>query len=127
MLLYFSEDKCQILQNVRETISWLIFTYCVLYFTTKICVCCVHEQSAKFISFKKGLDVMRSHALCRTCFDQYQAHQLHWGDWEMETASSCTEWSQMAGLIHKVGRGSSKASSLHAAVLCAGVSFKDHT
>ena len=29
-------------------------------------------------------------------------HQLHWGDWEMGTAISCTECSQVAGLIQKL-------------------------
>ena len=43
-------------------------------------------------------------------------HQLRWGDREMGTAISCTECSQVAGLIQKVGRSSSKASSLRAAV-----------
>ena len=28
-------------------------------------------------------------------------HQLRWSDWEMETAISCTECSQVAGLIQK--------------------------
>ena len=41
-------------------------------------------------------------------------HQLRWGDWKMGTTISC---SQVAGLIQKVGRSSSEASSLHAAVL----------
>ena len=45
-------------------------------------------------------------------------HQLHWGDWEMGTAISYTKCSQVAGLIQKIGRSSSKAPSLHAAVLC---------
>ena len=30
-------------------------------------------------------------------------HQLCWGDWEMGTSVSCTEWSQMAGLVQWVG------------------------
>ena len=38
-------------------------------------------------------------------------HQLHWGDREMGTAIiSCVECSQVAGLIHKVGRDSSKST-----------------
>ena len=40
-------------------------------------------------------------------------HQLCWGDGEMGTAISCTECSQVAGLIQKIGRSSSKASSLN--------------
>ena len=47
-------------------------------------------------------------------------HPLHWGDWEMGTAISCTECSHMAGLIQKA-RDSSKAPSHHAAVLRAAV------
>ena len=33
-------------------------------------------------------------------------HQLCWGDQEMETAISCTECSQVAGLIQMTGRSS---------------------
>ena len=47
-------------------------------------------------------------------------HPLHWGDWEMGTAISCTECSHMAGLIQKA-RDSSKALSHRAAVLHAAV------
>ena len=36
-------------------------------------------------------------------------HQLCWGNREMGTAISCTESSQVADLIQKVGRSSSKA------------------
>ena len=43
-------------------------------------------------------------------------HQLRWSDWEMGTAISCTEFSQMAGFIQEVGTDSSKVPSLHAAV-----------
>ena len=46
------------------------------------------------------------------------SHQLHWGYREM--GISCPEWSQMAGLVQKVGRSSSKTLSL------TQVSFKDH-
>ena len=31
-----------------------------------------HEQSVNHISLRKGLDVMQSHPLCKTCFSQYQ-------------------------------------------------------
>ena len=50
-------------------------------------------------------------------------HQLRWGDRAMGTAISCTECSQVAGLIQKLVETprSSKAPSLHAAVLCAAV------
>ena len=45
-------------------------------------------------------------------------HQLRWGDREMGTAIiSCVECSQVAGLIQKVGRDSSKSTVLRAAVL----------
>ena len=44
-------------------------------------------------------------------------HQLLWSDREMGTAILCAKCSQVAGLIKKVGRSSSKASSLRAAVL----------
>ena len=38
-------------------------------------------------------------------------HQLRWGDREMGTAIiSCVECSQVAGLIQKVGRDSSKST-----------------
>ena len=45
-------------------------------------------------------------------------HQLHWGDREMGTAISCTECSQP---YSKIGKESSKAPSLRAAVLRAAV------
>ena len=48
-------------------------------------------------------------------------HQLRWGDQKMGTAISCTKCSQVAGLIQKVGRSSSEASSLRAPVLRAAV------
>ena len=48
-------------------------------------------------------------------------HQLQWGDQKMGTAISCTKCSQVAGLIQKVGRSSSEASSLRAPVLRAAV------
>ena len=48
-------------------------------------------------------------------------HQLCWGDREMETATSCTKCSQVAGLIKKVGRISSEVSSLRAAVFCSKI------
>ena len=47
---------------------------------------------------KIGLDVIQSHSLRRMHFRPI----LHWGDREMGTAISCTECSQMAGLIQKV-------------------------
>ena len=37
-------------------------------------------------------------------------HQLSWGDREMGTAIICVECSQVAGLIQKVGRDSSKST-----------------
>ena len=40
------------------------------------------------------------------------------GNWEMGTAISCTECSQVAGLIRKVDRSSSKLPFLCAAILC---------
>ena len=49
-------------------------------------------------------------------------HQLRWGDREMGTPTSCTECSQVAGLIQKlVETLRSKAPSLSAAVLLAAV------
>ena len=60
--------------------------------------------------------------LCKVtpCTGRFSAntrpHQLCWGDWEKGTAISC---SQVAGLIQKVGKSSSKELSLCAAVLCA--------
>ena len=42
--------------------------------------------------------------------------QLCWGDQDMGTAISCTKCSQVAVLIQKIGRSSSKAPSLCAAV-----------
>ena len=32
--------------------------------------------------------------------DNTRPHQLHWDDWEMGTATSCTKCSQVAGLMH---------------------------
>ena len=58
----------------------------------------MHEQSRNHISLiKQAYDVMQSHPLHRTHF-----HQLRWGDREMGTAISCTECSQVAGLIQKL-------------------------
>ena len=48
-------------------------------------------------------------------------HQLRWGDQEMGTATSCTECRQGSWPYSKVGRDSSKAPSLRAAVLCVAV------
>ena len=42
-------------------------------------------------------------------------HQLHWGDWEMGTVISCTECSQVAGLIHTAGH------KLNMAMICLAV------
>ena len=67
----------------------------------------LHEQSTKHMSLKIGLDVIQS--------------QLRWGHQEMGTAISCTECSQMAGLIQKVVETPRKHLSLHVAVLCAAV------
>ena len=52
---------------------------------------------------KIGLDFMQSHPLHRTCFRQHKASLavLGWLEMEMETAISCTECSQMPGVIHK--------------------------
>ena len=59
----------------------------------------MHEQSTNHISLNKkpGLDVMQS----PTVLEIFLPHQLHWGDREMGTAISCTECSQVAGLIQK--------------------------
>ena len=46
------------------------------------------------------LDVMQSHPLRRTHFDQYQASSAALGDQEMGTAILCTKCSQVVGLIH---------------------------
>ena len=52
-----------------------------------------------------------------------RSHQLRWDDQEMGTAISCTKCSQVAGLIQKLVETprSSKAPSVHAAVLRAAV------
>ena len=47
------------------------------------------------------------------CFSQYQASSARSGEQEMGTAISCTKCSQVTG---NVGRSSSKALSLRAAV-----------
>ena len=52
------------------------------------------------------------HSLHRMGLANTRPHQPHWGDCEMGTATSCTECSQVAGLIKKVGRSSSKAHYL---------------
>ena len=41
-----------------------------------------------------------------------RSHQLCLGDWEMGTAISCTEYSQVSGIIKKAGESSLKAQSL---------------
>ena len=46
-----------------------------------------------------------------------RSQQLHWGDWEMGTAISCTGSSQTPGLIQTVYRDSLEAPSLCATVL----------
>ena len=50
-------------------------------------------------------------------------HQLRRGDWDVGSAISCTKCGQVAGLIQKLVETprSSKAPSLHAAVLRAAV------
>ena len=55
----------------------------------------------------------RCHTKSPTVQDTFQPipHQLRWSDWEMGTAVSCTECSQVAGLIQKVGTSSSKVPS----------------
>ena len=68
-----------------------------------VCVCacaCMNNQRTTF-PLKIGLDVIQSHPLRRTHFSQYQAHQLCWSDQEMGTATLCTKYSQMAGLIQE--------------------------
>ena len=45
---------------------------------------------------------MQSHPLHRTRLANTRPHQLCWGDWEMGTAISCIEYSQVAGLIQKL-------------------------
>ena len=47
-------------------------------------------------------------------------HQLHWGGWEMGTATSWTECSRVTHLIQKVSRSFSKVLSFHAAVHAVG-------
>ena len=74
---------------------------------------CVHVRVVHETSPLKNRP---SHPLRRTRFGQYtRPHQLHC-DQEMGTAISCTECSQVAGLIQKVDTSSSKAPSLCAAV-----------
>ena len=72
----------------------------------------VHEQSTNHISLIK-----QAWMLCKVthCAGRVSAnarpHQLRWGDREMGTAIiSCVECSQVAGLIQKVGRDSSKST-----------------
>ena len=60
--------------------------------------------------------VMHSHPLCRACVST-RPHQLHWGDWEIGTATSCIEYNQVAGLVHTRDRNSSNVLSFCAAVL----------
>ena len=68
------------------------------------------------LPYETGLDVTQSHPLCRTRFGQCQASSAALG-WP-GTAISCTECSQVAGLI---GRNFSKAPSLCAAVFCSKI------
>ena len=58
---------------------------------------------------------------CAGCISaNTRPHQLHWGDRKMVTGISCTEYSEVAGLIQKVCRSSSEAS-------CSCLSFEDHS
>ena len=82
----------------------------------------IHEQSMNHISLEKkptAIDVMQSHPLRRTRFNQYQASSA-------AGLISCTKGSsQVAGLIQKVKRlvcrSSLKASSLCTAVFCSKI------
>ena len=78
----------------------------------------VYAQSTNHISLKKiGLDFMKvTHCVgCILANAIYMPHQLHWGDREMGTAISCTECSQVAGLIHTAGH------KLNMAMICLAV------
>ena len=66
--------------------------------------------------------MLRKVAHCEECISaNTRPHQPHWGDREMETAISCTECSQVAGLIQKSVETPCKALSLSAAILRAAV------
>ena len=78
--------------------------------------CVLHEQSTNHISLK---NVIQSHPLHRMHLGQYQVPSS--SNQKMETAIWRAECSQVAGLVQKVNRSSSKAPSLCAAVLHAVV------
>ena len=77
----------------------------------------IHEQSMNHISLKKGLVLCKITHCTERVSTNTRPHQLCWGDREMGTAISCIKYSQVAGLIQRVGRSSSEASSLCAAVM----------
>ena len=67
----------------------------------KVGLCKVAHISLKKVGLCKVAHCT-GHVLANT-----RPYQLCWGDQEMETAFSCTKFSQVAGLIHMAGRNSS--------------------
>ena len=53
----------------------------------------------------------------RPHFGKYQAHQLCWADWEIETTISGKRSSWVAGLIHMAGRSILKAATPYVVVI----------
>ena len=67
------------------------------------CMCdCMHEQSTNHISLMKQAKMLCKVTHCEGCvLANNRPHQLRWVDRKMGTAISCTECSQVAGLIQK--------------------------
>ena len=98
-----------------------VLAFDVYGFKLQVHVCIYRPINEPLLPKRIGLDVkLITH--CTGCIlSNAWPHQLHWGERVMGTAISCTECSQVAGLIQKVSRSSSKAPCLHAAVLHAAV------
>ena len=105
----------------RAALSWSFQLYYSMRFSSTVVMSLYVINQWATSPLETGLDVMHSHPLRRTRLGEYQASSavLRWR--EMGTVFSCTKCSQMAGLIQKFGRDSSKAPSLCAAVLHAAV------
>ena len=89
-----------ILPSSVQVISLLLQTVVLLEYTE------TYEQSINHISLKT--DRPRCYAKSPTVLGHVlvntRPHQLCWGDRKMGTTISCTKCSQVAGLIHTVGR-----------------------
>ena len=119
-----SEQEKLISPTCRWNEVWL-----VCFIVTKDCVCadliflflrvvlhcphCTWRMNNQWTTspLKIGLDVIQKSQSMQNVFRSIPGLIMNRGDWEMGTAISCTECSQMAGLT-KGGRDSLKALSL---------------